>query len=182
MNWKNYFSVFVILLLLLLPDVSLANRGKIKIPEELKTEKAPPDKMKAEVSDKWIRHNQMIDLVEAGYLSRIQDLAYKIGNNQNLEIDQDAANTMENFILSASFHCIPDELPDGVENVDQPGIMASYYFVYHFELRDPHTTAIISMYNVDAKFTSATRLSAPDQAELALKLLDYPGIPDIDQM
>jgi hypothetical protein len=95
--------------LLFLPEVCLANRGKIKIPEELKSEKAPPDKMKAEVSDKWIRHNQMIDLVEAGYLSRIQDLAYKIGNNQNLEIDQDAANTMENFNLSASFHCIPDE-------------------------------------------------------------------------
>ncbi len=178
----NKCLIVIAISLILLPDVSLANRGKIKILEELKTEKAPPDKMKAEVADKWIRHNQMIDLVEAGYLSRIQDLAYKIGNNQNLEIDQDAANTMKNFILSASFHCIPDELPDGVENVDQPGIMASYYFVYHFELSDPHTNEIISMYKVDAKFTSATRLSAYDQSELALKLLDDPGIPDIDQI
>jgi hypothetical protein len=115
MKMKGYL-IAILLFILLKPDVSLANRGKIKILEKLYTEKAPPDKMNSEVPDKWIRHNQMIDLVEAGYLSRIQDLAYKIGNNQNFEIDQDAANTMKNFILSASFHCIPDELPDGVEN------------------------------------------------------------------
>jgi hypothetical protein len=181
MNINKYLIVIAISLILL-PDVSLANRGKIKIIEKLKTEKAPPDKMKAEVADKWIRYYQMVDLVEAGYLSHIQDLAYKIGSNQNLEVDQNAANTMKNFILSASFNCIPDELPDGVENEGQPGIMASYYFVYHFELIDPHTNKIISMYKVDAKFTSATRLSAHDQAELALKLLDDPGIPTIDQI
>ena len=181
MNVGKYLIV-ISLSLILLPDVSLANRGKIKILEKLYTEKDPPDKMKAEVADKWIRHNKMVDLVEAGYLSRIQDLAYKIGNNQNLEVDQNAANTMKNFILSASFHCIPDELPDGVENEDSPGIKASYYFVFHFELSDPHTNVIIGMYKVDGKFTSATRLSAHEQAELALKLLDEPGIPTIDQI
>lgn len=181
MSFKKYLFI-TLLTLLFSPDVSLANRGKIRIPEKLENKKAPPDKMKSEVADKWIRHNQMIDLVEAAYLSRIQDLAFKIGSNQNLEIDQDAANTMENFILSASFNCIPDELPDDVENEDQPGIKASYYFVFHFELSDPHTNEIISMYKVDAKFTSATRLSAHDQSELALKLLDDPGIPDIDQI
>ncbi|NCB07794.1 MAG: hypothetical protein EOM73_06490 [Bacteroidia bacterium] len=181
MSWKKYLFV-TFLSLLFLPGVSLANRGKIKILEKLETEKAPPDKMKSEVPGKWERHNQMIDLVEAGYLSRIQDLAYKIGNNQNLEIDQDAANSMKNFILSASFHCIPDELPDGYKNEDRPGIMASYYFVYYFELSDPYTNEIIGMYKVDAKYTSATRLSANEQAELALKLLDDPGIPNIDQI
>ncbi|HPR27397.1 hypothetical protein [Lentimicrobium sp.] len=167
---------------MILPGIASANRGKIRIIEHLSTEKAPSDKMQSEVADKWIRHNQMIDLVEAGYLSRIQDLAYRIGNNQNLEVDQDAANTMENFILSASFNCIPDELPDGVENEDSPGIKASYYFVFHFELTDPQTNEIVSMYKVDAKFTSANRLSAQEQAELALKLLDDPGIPNIDQI
>lgn len=178
---KGYL-IAILLFILLKPEVIQANRGKIKIAEKLNTEKAPPDKMESEVADKWIRHNQMIDLVEAGYLSRIQDLAYKIGNNQNLEIDQDAANTMKNFILSASFNCIPDELPDGVENEEQPEIKASYYFVFYFELSDPHTNKIVSMYEVDASFTAATRLSAHEQAELALKLLDDPGIPDIDQI
>lgn len=178
---KGYL-IAILLFILLKPEVIQANRGKIKIAEKLNTEKAPPDKMESEVADKWIRHNQMIDLVEAGYLSRIQDLAYKIGNNQNLEVDQDAANTMKNFILSASFNCIPDELPDGVENEEQPEIKASYYFVFYFELSDPHTNKIVSMYEVDASFTAATRLSAHEQAELALNLLNEPGIPTIDQI
>jgi hypothetical protein len=178
----NKYLIVIALSLILLPDVILANRGKIKILEKLNTEKAPRDKMKSEVADKWIRHNQMVDLVEAGYLSRIQYLAFKIGNNQNLEIDQNAANTMKNFILSASFHCIPDELPDGIESEDNQGIKASYYFVFHFELSDPHTNEIISVYKVDAKFTSATRLTADEQAELALKLLDDPKMPNIDQI
>ncbi len=181
MHYSKYL-IIVVLIFMCLPETGLANRGKIKILEKLYTEKAPPDKMKSEVPDKWIRHNQMIDLVEDGYLSRIQDLAYKIGNNQNLEVDQDAANTMKNFILSASFHCIPDELPDGFENEGSPGIVAEYYFIFNFTLTDPYTMLIISIYPLEATYHSSTRLSAQEQAELALALLDEPGLPSIDQI
>jgi hypothetical protein len=57
-------------------------------------------------------NNQIIDLLKAGYLPRILDLAYIIGNNRNLEIDQNSVNTRMNFLLSAFYHCIPDEQPD----------------------------------------------------------------------
>lgn len=178
----NKFFIAIITAALFFPLISLGNRGKIKINEELKIVKAPPDKMKSTVPDKWIRHNELLSIMQKEFSGRISDIAARIGNNQNLEIDQNAAPSMINFDLSVSFACIPDESNGEIINEKYPDARASYYFRVDFELRDPHSMKIVGHYTVEHKHLSNTLLSGQEQADYALQLFSDDQLPDIDRI
>lgn len=179
------FSVFIIAITLFSPTHIYANRGKISILEELKVtmiDISDNSKEKPEIPDKWIRHNKMLTKMKNNFKSNIQDIAYRIGNNQHLEIDQNTPNTMKNFILEFMFTCIPQETHIPLEGVKYKEVKAAYSFQLHITLHDPHTNIIIGVYQVSSQYTSSDPLSAEEQAELASKLFSSPNMPKIDQV
>jgi hypothetical protein len=177
MNIRN----FIFILFFIVPIVSFANRGKIKIDNTLVVKKVE-NLNSSDVPDKFVRLNQLLTKMQHDFPSYIQDIAYKIGNNANLEIDQNVTESMKNFDLVFTFSCIPDETSEPLTDGPYAGTAAEYAFFLHIELIDPYTNRIVGSYSIEQVYHSNTLLSGNEQANYAIKLFSDDNMPTIDKM
>ncbi len=177
MNIKN----FIFILFFIFPILSFANRGKIKIDNTLVVRKVE-NLSSSDVPDKFIRHNQLLTKMQQDFPSYIQDIVYKIGNNANLEIDQNVTESMKNFDLVFTFSSIPDETLEPLTDGPHAGTTAEYAFYLHIELLDPYTNRIVGSYSIEHVYHSNTLLSGNEQASYAIKLFSDDNMPTIDKL
>lgn len=173
---------FYIAVLLLFFGVNLfANRAKIRINEELAIKKTE-NLNSSDVADKWVRHNKMLDIMRQKFPSFVENIAYQIGNNSRLEIDQNTPNSLKNFDLNFNFSCISDETTEPLADGPHAGTVAKYSFFLHIELFDPNTQYIVGSYSINQVYLSHSLLSGEEQSEYAQKLFSDPTFPNIDKL
>ncbi len=171
------YSLFVVLLLCSL--LVQANRVKVKIFPVLKTSPAELVGNETRLPDFWLQQNQALQKIKDEFSSRREEIAYKIGSNQNVEVVTDAAPTMINFELVFSLGCIPDTEKDE----DGEIINSEFYYLLAIDVVDPHTKKIVKVYLLEDDFLVENGSLTPDeQVDLVMELLLSDQLPRVDKI